>query len=416
MSVLPALPPLPNPLTLAPPLGPIEILAGPFGLLVYLPLLPLVWLIARRHRAGALISVALIWLLITLHAIGTLVVLGWLAGGVTWLLLLARWRRRGVLRERSMIALVWLGLHAWIAPFWWYATQMAWYPSRLQALHNVGLAYLLLRLIAWGVQLAREPGQARRLLDTAAWLLYPPCMRLGPVVLREQFLERFDAWNPRQGIRWGAGLKRFGMFLLGGVALGFVARQIPQVRAADFFSTPGDYTTGELLRVLYLVPAQVYLLLWTYNELAVALSLWTGIRVDNNFNWLPLATSVRDFWRRWHITLGAWLRMYIYIPLGGNRRHVVLNYLMVFVYCGLWHGPAWSFVAWALTQVVALNVQRWWDRLPAPQWAQRGPVRWAWRGLSWLLTIQYQLVTVMIFVDFEHLGLRLLGELWQRLA
>jgi len=72
-------------------------------------------------------------------------------------------------------------------------------------------------------------------------------------------------------------------------------------------------------------------------------ALWIGIPVDNNFDWLPRATSVREFWRRWHITLGSWLRDTIYIPLGGNRGVVLLNYAAVFGFCAVWHGPSISF-------------------------------------------------------------------------
>ena len=200
--------------------------------------------------------------------------------------------------------------------------------------------------------------------------------------------------------------------------LGFVGGQIPHVAAgtADFFAAPEDYTTSELLRTFYLVPIQIYMLLWTYNELAAALGLWVGIRVDNNFNWLPLATSVRDFWRRWHITLGSWLRNSIYIPLGGNRRHTTLNYVAVFGYCGVWHGASWSFVGWGLSQTLALTVQRGWDNLRRRLGWEPRPASVGWMALCWLLTMHYQLATIIVFVDFERLGLGLLGELLRRLT
>jgi len=268
------------------------------------------------------------------------------------------------------------------------------------------------------VELARNPNQPTRWVDTICWLLYPPCMRLGPVMLREQFLARLDGWDPRRSPAWRAAAKRFGLFLLGGVCLGLVGAQIPRVPAegADFFADPSAYPTHALLRVFYLVPIHVYLLLWTYNELAATTALWIGLPVDNNFDWLPRAASVREFWRRWHITLGAWLRSYIYIPLGGNRRHVVLNYVAVFAYCGVWHGASWSFVAWGLSQAAALTVQRAWDRLREVEGWGRFLRGWWWVGLCWLLTMHYQMATIIVFVDFEHLGLQLFAEIWRRLA
>ena len=413
-----------NAITDSPPLSPVEILAGPFGLLVLAPLVPLIVLVARRYRRTALIAGGLLWMLVTLRPLGTVVVVGGLTVATAWILALGALRRRGWLGRGAMIGLVWVGLHALVLPLWWQAQHTAWYPSRMQALHGIGLAYFLLRFIAWGVELANNPRLPLRLADTACWLLYAPCMRLGPLLMREEFLRRFDAWDPRCSPDWKAGAKRLALFVLGGVGLAFVARQIPHVAAGagDFFAVPQARSTGELLRVFYLVPIQIYLILWTYNELAAALALWIGIRVDNNFDWLPRATSVRDFWRRWHITLGTWLRNYVYIPLGGNRRHVLLNYPAVFGYCGVWHGASWSFPAWGLTQALALTVQRAWDRLRERRAAPllNGGIaragRPVWIAFCWLLTMHYQLATIIVFVDFEHMGLRLLGELLHRLG
>lgn len=403
--------PLFNPLTAGAPLTPRELVAGPLGLLLFLPVVPLVLWLARWRRRGALGLGGVLWLVPTLGWAASAVLLVGLAVSVGWIWFLGALRRRGRLGRRGMIALVWIGLHVLVLPLWWCA-HPTWYPSRMAVLHNAGFAYLMLRLIAWGVEWAGQPSLPVRLLDTMVWLLYPPCMRLGPLVLRRDFLERFEAWDPRHSPRWRDGARRLGLCVLGGVALAIIGRQIPGVGAAGetIFAQPAAYSTAALLRAAYLIPVQVYLLLWTYNELAAALGLWLGIRVDDNFNWLPCATSVRDFWRRWHITLGAWLRDQIYIPLGGNRRHVNVNIAAVFGYCAVWHGAAWSFLAWGASQVMALGLQR---ATAAPvQRLGRGRL---WTALCWLLTMQYQLATIVVFVDFEHCGVRLFTELWQRI-
>jgi alginate O-acetyltransferase complex protein AlgI len=410
-----------NPLTSPTPLSLRELLAGPLGLIAFLPLVPFVVLLARRYRRGALVLGGLVWLLPTLGLPTAAVLLVGVAAGTGWIILLGTLRRRDRLGQRGMIALVWVGLHALVLPLWLYA-QPAWYPSRMAIMHNVGFAYFLLRLIAWGMEAAAVPQTPVRLADTICWLLYPPSMRLGPVLLRSDFLRRLDAWDPRQSPRWRRGARRFGLMLLGALALAIVGQQLPVPGAgrADYFAAPEAYTTGALLRVFYLVPIQIYLLLWTYNQLALALSLWVGLPVDDNFHWAPLATSVRDFWRRWHITVGAWLRDCIYIPLGGNRRHAALNVLAVFAYCGVWHGPGWSFPAWGLSQAAALTVQRAWDRLRHCEPGVRHPGSSsrraaAWTAACWLLTMHYQAATMVVFVDFEHLGWRLLRELlWRR--
>lgn len=414
--------PLFNPLTVAPSeaLTPSEILAGPYGLLAFLPLVPALRLVARRRRRAALVVFGLLWLVLTLGPMSTGVFLAAVAAGALWVVVLRAARLHERLSARTATVLAWLGLHVLVLPAWWWPSWnwYGWEPSRLPLLHNIGLAYFLLRFVAWGRQVARQPAEPLRPLDTACWILYPPCMRLGPVLLRDRFLERLEAWVPHARPAWREVGRRLGLFLLGGVTLGVVVHNTPHlaVGQADFFAAPEDFPTDRLLTWVYLIPVQVYLLLWTYNELAAGLAAWVGIRVDDNFNWLPTATSVRDFWRRWHVTVGAWVREYIYIPLGGNRRHVWLNYVAVFGYMGLWHGPSWSFVAWGLLQALALIVQRHWDRLRARLgWTGR-PAGAAWTTACWLLTIHFAVITIVVFVDFDHLGLRLFGELWRRLA
>ncbi len=416
-----------------------EIAAGPFGLLWFALLIFPLRLIARRMPRGALTAAGLLWLLGTLYLAslelrGATNPLDWrhfaTFGGflatiglsVGWVHLLAHFRRRAspanhAASRRTMIALVWVGLHLIVLPLW-IGVHDLWYPSRLAVLHNLGSAYIMLRLIAWGVALADRPDQPTTLADTACWLLYPPAMRLGPILLREQFVDRLGAWDPRGRVPWGEVGRRCGLFILGGVGIALTNTIVPGVTTArpDFFTSPQSYSTAELLGVLYGVPIRVYLLLWTYNELAAALAAWVGIRVDNNFDWLPRATSIRDFWRRWHVTLGAWLRTYMYIPLGGNRRHLWLNYAIVFGYCGLWHGPSWSFLAWGLLQAVALIMQREWDRLRERRgWAEQQGLRW--RALiGWLLSTHFACLTIVMFCDFRHIGSRFFAELIGRIS
>ena len=410
-----------NPLT-APPAAPLtgpEVAAGPYGLLVFLLLVPCLRLVARFRRRTALMGCGLVWLVTTLGPVATPIFLGGVLAGGGWVLGLGALRRRERIGPRTMITLVWLGLHALILPVWWFpsADWYGWQPSRMPILHNIGFAYFVLRFIAWGRRLAQQPREPWRLMDTLCWVLYPPCMRLGPVLLRETFLERLDAWDPAARPDWREVGRRLGLFVLGAVTLGVVLHNTPPrvIDGQSFFDAPGAYITADLLTLVYLVPIQIYLLLWTYNELAAGLAAWVGIRVDDNFCWLPLATSVRDFWRRWHVTVGAWLRSCIYIPLGGNRGWVWLNYVLVFGYVGVWHGPSWSFVAWGLSQAAALIVQRQWDRL-REKWGWAGrPSSAVWTAVSWLLTVHYAIITIVMFTDFDHLGTRLFAELLRRL-
>jgi alginate O-acetyltransferase complex protein AlgI len=424
---LPVPSPLFNPITSREPLTLLESLAGPFGLIAFLPLVPVVRWVGRTRPATAIVAVGSLWVIATAGPLSAAILGGGVALGVAWIQFAAGLSERGRVTKGTGISLVWVGLTALLFPLWWHS-QWSWYgwsalfggpAARLAALHNLGFAYFYLRLIGWGVDMVRSGTRGPfRALETAAWLAYPPCMRLGPVLSRPVFLERLAAWKPETRPPWREIGRRFGLFILGGVALGVLAHNLPEAaeNGPDFFSAPQNYSTDQLFRVVLYGPVIIYFLLWTYNELAAVLALWTGIRVDNNFDWLPTATSVRDFWRRWHVTVGAWLREYVYIPLGGNRSSPWFTNSAVFLFCAVWHGPSWSFLAWGATQALALIAQRMWDRVRGPQPTAPRPGRSVATPFAWFLTISFQVITILIFLDFEYSGTRILPELLRRIV
>lgn len=107
---------------------------------------------------------------------------------------------------------------------------------------------------------------------------------------------------------------------------------------------------------------QIYFDFSGYSDMAIGLGMMMGFRFPENFNNPYTATSITDFWRRWHITLGAWMREYLYIPLGGNRvKHkwrLYFNLWFVFLASGLWHGAAWGFVIWGAYHGIFLVIER----------------------------------------------------------
>ncbi len=104
-----------------------------------------------------------------------------------------------------------------------------------------------------------------------------------------------------------------------------------------------------------------------YSDIAIGCARLLGIQLPENFNWPYAARNLQDFWQRWHISLSSWIRDYVYIPLGGNRHgpvRRVLNGLVAFGLCGLWHGPAWHFVVWGLWHGAGLAVCASYARVP----------------------------------------------------
>jgi D-alanyl-lipoteichoic acid acyltransferase DltB (MBOAT superfamily) len=127
------------------------------------------------------------------------------------------------------------------------------------------------------------------------------------------------------------------------------------------FAAPNEAGKLELFQAMYGYAIQIYADFSGYTDIAIGVALLLGFRFPVNFDNPYRSLSIQDFWRRWHITLSSWLRDYLYIPLGGNRRGTVLTYrnlMLTMVLGGLWHGAAWTFVIWGFIHGAALAMER----------------------------------------------------------
>jgi len=135
---------------------------------------------------------------------------------------------------------------------------------------------------------------------------------------------------------------------------------------------------------------QLYFDFSGYTDMAIGLALLFNIRLPINFNSPYKATNIQDFWRRWHMTLSRFLRNYVYIPLGGNKKgefRTYNNLMATFLIGGLWHGAGWTFVFWGFLHGLALMVQRFWSKL--------GFKLWTW--LAWLITFNFVNIAWVFF-------------------
>src|SRR4029077_20318728 len=160
----------------------------------------------------------------------------------------------------------------------------------------------------------------------------------------------------------------------------------------------------EVLVAVYAYSVQIFADFAGYTNIAIGVALLLGFEFPQNFNAPYSATSIQDFWRRWHMTLSRWLRDYLYIPLGGSRRGELLTYrnlMLTMLAGGVWHGAAWTFVVWGGIHGVALCVSRW--RRSRPGFATRRQTTWTtWRAR--ILT--FNLVSVPgIFFRSDSFGL-----------
>jgi len=160
------------------------------------------------------------------------------------------------------------------------------------------------------------------------------------------------------GARFTAGLNRF---LVGLGKKVLVANVLSQPADKIFSMAPDQMTTPLAWLGAICYTLQIYYDFSGYSDMAIGLAKMFGFKFMENFNYPYISSSIREFWRRWHISLSTWFRDYLYIPLGGNRcsqARVTFNLILVFFLCGLWHGASWNFIVWGLFHGAFLGLER----------------------------------------------------------
>ena len=192
-----------------------------------------------------------------------------------------------------------------------------------------------------------------------------PQLIAGPIVkyidIQEQIEDRtFNVRKAGDGtIRFLVGLTKKAVFanIAGEVATRFLDSDLATLSVVGAWLGILAYTL------------QIYFDFSAYSDMAIGLGKIFGFDYPENFNYPYIARSVNDFWKRWHMTLTTFFREYLYIPLGGNRNHHVLNLFLVWAFTGLWHGASWNFILWGLYYYVLivcekLFIGKWLDRIP----------------------------------------------------
>jgi len=201
-----------------------------------------------------------------------------------------------------------------------------------------------------------------RFLDYCVFVAFFPQLIAGPIVHHRQMMPQFASLRAKflnwDNIAAGIFIFSLGLFKKVVIADAFA------VWATAGFDGGHDLLLLEAWAVSLSYTFQLYYDFSGYTDMAIGAALLFNIRLPINFNSPYRALDIQDFWRRWHITLSNWLRDYVYIPLGGNRRgpsRTYVNLLITFLLGGLWHGAGWTFVIWGAMHGVALCVQRLWQ-------------------------------------------------------
>lgn len=230
----------------------------------------------------------------------------------------------------------------------------------------IGISFYIFQSISYLVDVYRREAPAQRsFLNLLLYISMFPQLIAGPIVRYETVAREIS--NRHVSLNdFAEGTFRF---LLGLGKKVILANQLGEI--ADRFLTDGlgELTTAGAWIGIGAYMLQIYYDFSGYSDMAIGMGRCLGFHFKENFNHPYCCQTITDFWRRWHISLGSFFRDYVYIPLGGNRRHQALNILVVWALTGMWHGASWNFILWGLYFGVIVTVEkytvlRWKEHIP----------------------------------------------------
>lgn len=256
------------------------------------------------------------------------------------------------------------------------AAGIEYQPPEWNIILPVGISFYTFQTMAYSLDVyLRRAEPSKSFLDFALFVTFFPQLVAGPIVRPTHLLPQFATprmATPKQ-LYWGLGLITIGLFQKIVVADGLLAPSADAVFGAKEMLHPVDAWLGTLA-----FSGQIFSDFAGYSTTAIGVALTLGFGLPDNFRFPYAAIGFSDFWRRWHISLSSWLRDYLYVPLGGNRKgnlRTYANLMTTMLLGGLWHGASWAFVVWGGLHGLYLAAERWlkarfgkgavWGTLPA---------------------------------------------------
>jgi len=287
------------------------------------------------------------------------VALLWLSTIVDWYVAKALHRAEGTAKRRGLL---WVSIvvNLGILGFFKYggfllenfvalvgALGLDFHPAAPDLILPVGISFYTFQTMAYSLDVyLRRAEPAKSFLDFALFVTFFPQLVAGPIVRPTHLVPQFE--QPRKAtsrqLLWGLGLMTLGIFEKVVIADGALAPTVDDVFGAKGYVPFLDAWLGAMA-----FSGQIFCDFAGYSTTAIGAALCLGFSIPNNFRFPYAAVGFSDFWRRWHISLSTWLRDYLYIPLGGNRKGNIRTYVNLSVTMllgGLWHGASWTFVVW----------------------------------------------------------------------
>jgi D-alanyl-lipoteichoic acid acyltransferase DltB (MBOAT superfamily) len=251
----------------------------------------------------------------------------------------------------------WFKYANFIRETWTHLLGQAFHP--LDIILPLGISFHTFQSISYVIDVYRgEQEPVTSYLDYALFVSFFPQLVAGPIVRAHEFFHDLWNWRAPNGAEWQQGIAT--------ILTGYLKKLV----FADQFSLVADAYFGNPSAHPGIVPAwtgtiafalQIFFDFSGYTDIAIGVALLFGFHFPENFRRPYLSASITEFWRRWHMTLSRWLRDYIYISLGGNRRgnaRTHLNLMLTMLLGGLWHGANWNFVIWGGYHGVLLSLER----------------------------------------------------------
>lgn len=282
----------------------------------------------------------------------------------------------------------------------------------LEIILPVGISFYTFQSISYIVDVYKDRIRPTRYwIDYLFFLSFFPALVAGPIVRADYFLPQINKNLPATRDEIYGGLW---LIIIGILKKAVIADYIAQYNDL-IFNSPDLYTGVQTLMGVLGYTMQIFCDFSGYSDMAIGLALIMGFKLGINFNYPYTSKNLTEFWRRWHISLSSWLRDYVYIPLGGNRKgtfRTYINNFLTMLIGGLWHGAAWKFIFWGAMHGIGLAIHK-----ACKPILEKIPDNFFTKFIFWAITFIYVsllwvffraasfedsiLIIKNIFVDFE---------------
>ena len=336
---------------------------------------------------------------------------------------LARWAQRSN-RPAWPTGIGWAAIHLMFLPCFFITLPFVPDMQPGEITQFCGIGFMVLKASQFVFDSCRGKLPNVRWDQFLTFMTFLPTFRLGPVDNCRHFIDELESCKSRidyHGIVYGFYRIAVGTAKMLVVLLWIEPRFFPDPYnipfGQQFFNDATNDPIGTVWIKAYMFYFRLFFIFSGYSDGAIGMSRIMGIRTPENFRYPLLATNLVDFWRRWHISMGVWLRDYIYIPLGGYRNPILAT-AVVFAYCGLWHFPAyWAPGFFVIVQTTSITITRKWRArqkargIEVPQ-AANGIRARVLAVLGWALTQHIMVFTALCLLDHIHSGLRVMGRMF----